>query len=139
MRQNARLAEAIGHFEAMLELNPNDNQGNRDPLLGCYLAAGNLEGARRLLKDYGGAGLAVFAWGRVLERYLSNDPAGAAAALKEARKKNRHVEAFLTGARSLPEEREPYYQPGHESEAILAADFLLPAWRRHPDVVAWLR
>ena len=67
LRQTGRPAEAIGHFEALLELNPNDNQGNRDPLLGCYLAAGNLEGARRLLEDYREAGLAVFAWGRVLD------------------------------------------------------------------------
>jgi tetratricopeptide (TPR) repeat protein len=139
LRQAGRLSEAIGHFEALLELNPNDNQGNRDPLLGCYLAAGNLEGARRLLNEYGQAGLAVFVWGRVLERYLSADLAGAAAALAEARGKNRHVEAFLTGGRSVPAERPSHYQVGQESEAVHAAGFLLPAWRRNPDAVAWLK
>ena len=30
--------DAITHFEALLELNPNDNQGVRDLLLGSYLA-----------------------------------------------------------------------------------------------------
>jgi tetratricopeptide (TPR) repeat protein len=139
LRETGRLSEAIGHFEAMLELNPNDNQGNRDPLLGCYLAAGNLEGARRLLEQYGEGGLAVFAWGRVLERYLADDLEGATAALEAARKQNRHVEAFLTGRRPVPDERPAYYQPGKESEAVRVADFLLPAWERHPAALAWLR
>jgi tetratricopeptide (TPR) repeat protein len=138
-RTTGRLTEAIGHFEALLELNPNDNQGNRDPLLGCYLAAGNLEGAKRLLDEYGAAGLAVFAWGEVLEQFLRGDLEEAAATLAEARQQNRHVEAFLTGARPVPRETEPFYQPGRESEAIRAADFLLPAWQRHPDALAWLK
>jgi tetratricopeptide (TPR) repeat protein len=135
LRQTGRLAEAIGNYEALLDLNPNDNQGNRDPLLGCYLAAGNLEGARRLLQDYAKAGWAVFAWGRVLERHLAGDLVGAASALEEARTKNRHVEAFLTAARPAPQETPAYYQPGQESEAVRAADFLLsdrPGQRGQP-------
>src|SRR5439155_1134639 len=47
-----RVSEAIGHFEALLALNPNDNQGVRDILLGCYLAGDDLDGARRLLRVY---------------------------------------------------------------------------------------
>jgi hypothetical protein len=139
LRLTDRLDEAIGHYEAMLELSRNDNLGNRDPLLGCYLAAGNLEGARRLLKDYAEATLAVFAWGRVLERYLMGDLAGAASALEVARSKNRHVEAFLTAARPVPKEKVSSYQPGQESEALYAADCLLGAWQRHPEAVTWLK
>jgi tetratricopeptide (TPR) repeat protein len=139
LRRSGRLTEAIGHYAALLELNPNDNQGNRDPLLACYLEADDLEGARRLLEEYENAGLAVFAWGRVLERFLSGDLPDAATALKAARKKNRHVEVFLTGARQVPEEMEPYYQPGRESEAVLAADYLLAAWQRYPEAVEWLK
>lgn len=139
LRLAGRLPEAIAHYEAMLELNPNDNPGNRDPLLGCYLAAGNLEGARRLFEKYGASGMAVFTWGRVLERYLSGDLAGAAAALTKARAANAHVEPYLTGARPMPAERPDYYQPGKASEAIRVVDFLLAAWRRHPAALHWLR
>lgn len=54
--------EAIKHYEDMLALNPNDNQGVRDPLLGLYLGTGNLEGARKLLKKYERDSSANFAW-----------------------------------------------------------------------------
>jgi len=37
LRGAGRAEDAICHFEALLELNPNDNQGVRDILLGCYL------------------------------------------------------------------------------------------------------
>jgi len=53
--------DAIRHFENMLALNPNDNQGVRDPLLGLYLATDNLEGARNLLQRYKNDSMANFA------------------------------------------------------------------------------
>lgn len=40
--------EAIKHYEKMLALNPNDNQGVRDPLLGLHLATDNLEKTQEL-------------------------------------------------------------------------------------------
>ena len=88
----------------MLELNPNDNQGVRDPLLGLYLTAGDLKGAGRLLKKYEDDALANFAWGRVLERFLAGDRAGAKAALEIARAANGHVELYMTIRKPLPEE-----------------------------------
>src|SRR5687767_5161137 len=45
LRSAGRLAEAIAEWEAMLKLNPNDNQGVRYPLLTSYLALNRLEGA----------------------------------------------------------------------------------------------
>jgi tetratricopeptide (TPR) repeat protein len=149
MRVRARLADllrsagrwdaAISHYEAMLELNPNDNQGLRDSLLGCYLAIGNLAGARRLFERYGKAGMAVFAWGSVLERYLSGQSAEAAGALKKARMQNRHVEAYLTGQKPLPRTLPAYFSVGQESEGIHAAALLEAAWRNHPQALQWLR
>jgi lipopolysaccharide biosynthesis regulator YciM len=72
-----RTQDAIRHFEALLELNPNDNQGVRDILLGCYLSCDDLTGAQRLFRDYGEDTTAMFAWGRTLERFLSDDLPGA--------------------------------------------------------------
>ena len=74
--------DAIHVYERMLQLNPNDNQGVRDPLLGLYLTAGDLKGAGALLNKYENDALANFAWGRVLERFLSDDHAGAKAAAR---------------------------------------------------------
>jgi tetratricopeptide (TPR) repeat protein len=66
-----RAEEAVHHFEALLELNPNDNQGVHHVLLGCYPSRGNLAGAHRLLHDYQADSTAIFAWGRTLERFLA--------------------------------------------------------------------
>jgi tetratricopeptide (TPR) repeat protein len=139
LQKAGRWSEAIGHFEALLGLNPNDNQGNRDPLLGCYLAAGNLDKARQLMDQYADCAMAVFAWGAVLERFLAGDLPAAASALKKARTANRHVEAYLTGAQRIPQKLPQSYQLGDKNEAIRAADVLLDAWRRHPEAARWLK
>jgi len=57
--------EAAEEFEAMIELNPNDNQGLRDYLLGLYLALSQLDRAASLFRQYEEDSSAVFAWGRV--------------------------------------------------------------------------
>jgi tetratricopeptide (TPR) repeat protein len=130
--------EAIKHYEKMLELNANDNQGVRDPLLGLYLTTDNLEGARKLLKDYAEDSSANFAWGRVLERFLSADLAGAAAKLKTARKENRFVELYLSGQKGLPKQMPGMYSPGSDDEAILVLDNMSLAWAKHKEAVFWL-
>jgi len=96
--------DAIGIYEKMLALNPNDNQGVRDPLLGLYLALGSTDEASKLLEAYKDDSMANFAWGRVLERFLCHDLPGAAVALTIARKQNRFVELFLSGQRNFPQE-----------------------------------
>jgi hypothetical protein len=64
-----RTRKAIGHYQALLELNPDDNQGARYPLLGCYLTHREMTLAEGLLQQYEGDAMATFAWGRVLERF----------------------------------------------------------------------
>ncbi len=138
LRLTGRISEAIRHFEAMLELNPNDNQGVRDDLLGCYLETGNLEGARRLFQEYEDRS-AVFSWGRVLERYLSGNQEAAMLALKQARKDNPYVNGYFTGKKRLPPDLPATYSFGGEDEAVVCAEKLLRAWWRHPHAVQWLK
>ena len=130
--------KAIGHYEAILDLNPNDNQGVRDELLGCYLECADLNGAGRLLKEYENDSMANFAWGRVLERYLSRDLAGARRALAKARKCNGFVELYLSASKKLPGEMPAMYSPGSEEEAVLCMENLMGAWAKHRDALFWL-
>ena len=130
--------DAIGIYKRMLELNPNDNQGVRDPLLGLYLTVGDLKGAGKLLKKYEEDALANFAWGRVLERFLAGDRAGAKAALEIARASNRHVELYLTARKPLPEDPPEMYSPGSEEEAVLLLSNLGDAWAAHKEATFWL-
>jgi tetratricopeptide (TPR) repeat protein len=129
---------AIAIYEKMLALNPNDNQGVRDPLLGLYLALGGTNDAGKLLEAYKDDSMANSAWGRVLERFLSHDLPGAAAALKIARKQNRFVELFLSGQKKLPRQMPGGYSPGSEEEAILCLDNLALAWGNFKSASFWV-
>ena len=130
--------QAIQVYEKMLALNPGDNQGVRDPLLGLYLALGDTVGAAKLLQAYQDDSLANFAWGRVLERFLSHDLPGAAAALKIARKQNRFVELFLSGQKNFPKQMPDSYSPGSEDEALICLDNLALAWANSRPASFWL-
>ena len=130
--------DAVSIYERILELNPNDNQGVRDPLLGLYLAVGELKRAGKLLKKYENDALANFAWGRVLERFLNGDRAGAKAALGIARAANHHVELFMTARKLLPKDPPEMYSPGSEEEAVLVLSNLSGAWAAHKEATFWL-
>jgi tetratricopeptide (TPR) repeat protein len=138
LRADERNPDAIHIYEKILALNPNDNQGVRDPLLGLYLATNNLEATRKLLEDYKDDDMANFAWGRVLERFLSADLPGAAAALKTARKANHFVELYLSGQKELPKSLPDMYSSGSEEEAALFLDNMLLAWTKHEKAIFWL-
>jgi tetratricopeptide (TPR) repeat protein len=138
LRGESRLSEAISHYEALLDLNPNDNQGLRDVLLGCYFLTDNLEGVRRLLEQYAEDGSAIFAYGRVLERFLAGDLEGADEARQQAHEANRHVEGYFTGRKRLPRRPPEWCSPGDENEAVHCATYLADAWRRHHGAVVWL-
>jgi tetratricopeptide (TPR) repeat protein len=130
--------DALRIYERMLELNPNDNQGVRDPLLGLYLAVDDLAGAGRLLRKYKEDSMANFAWGRVLERFLAGDRTAARAALEKARKANRFVVQYMTAKMPIPEELPEMYSPGSEEEAVLCMDAVGFAWAQHKDAIFWL-
>lgn len=133
-----RRSEGMAHFEALLELNPNDNQGVRDILLGCYLAEDNLEGARRLLRDYRNDESALFSWGHVLESFLSGDLEAARRALNGARRRNRFVEGYLSGEMLPPKDLPDEYALGSKEEAIFCLIQLGEAWARHPEAMVWI-
>ena len=135
--QGIRL-DAIRIYERMLELNPNDNQGVRDPLLGLYLETGDLKGAGRLLKKYKEDASANFAWARVLERFLAGTHGEASTALKQARRANRHVEIYLTAQKTLPKHLPEMYSLGSDEEAVLCLSCLSGAWAEHQEAVFWL-
>jgi hypothetical protein len=127
-----RTEETIRRFEALLVLNPNDNQGVRDVLLGCYLSCDNLTGAQRLLHNYPEDAKAIFAWGRTLERFLSG-------ALRKARRENRFVEQYLMFQRPLPTDMPDTYGSGSDEAAIICLAYLSGAWADHPLATSWLR
>ncbi len=138
LRAENRTRRAIGHYEALLELNPNDNQGVRDSLLGAYLQVRDLKGAARLLQQYKNDASAVFAWGRVLERFLADDKPAATRALRAARQKNQFVELYFSAQRPFPKDLPDMYSLGSKEEAEFCVIELAQAWAAHQDAIFWL-
>ncbi|HEY1528290.1 MAG TPA: tetratricopeptide repeat protein [Candidatus Angelobacter sp.] len=133
------IPEAIHHYEEMLRLNPDDNQGLRYSLLGHYLEVNDLDGARRLFQIYGDEPIAMFLWARVLECYLSGDLTATLEALQQARMQNPHVEPFLVGKTKLPKSRPNYYTPGDITEAMTCMDAIGSSWKKHREAIQWLK
>lgn len=133
-----REEEAITHYEALLELNPNDSQGIRDGLLGCYLKRGDDAGASRLYKQYGDDATAFFIWTRVLVEFRCGKLGAAGKALRAAVKHNRHVLAFLTGRKKPPRRQPDSYGFGDENEAIIYMKLFAEAWLATPEALGWV-
>ena len=131
--------EAISHYEALLELNPNDNQGVRDLLLACYVKRGDDSGAARLYEQYSDDGSAFFVWTKVLIEFRAAGPAAALRALHVARKENPHVPKFLCAGKKMPRYLPDMYGWGDESEAVVYMDMFAEAWRANPAALAWLK
>ncbi len=138
LSEAGNLAGATKHYQAMLELNPNDNQGVRYTLLGLLLETEKLSTARKLYRQYEDEYSAVWHWGRVLLDFLEQGPEAAKPALGKARENNRHAEAYLAGWRPMPKKLPPFYQPGDESEAIVCNLEIGAAWRKYPKALSWL-
>lgn len=134
-----RVEEAIEVFEEMLELNPNDNQGVRDWLTGCYLRRKRYTDAAALFERFPEDWLAAPAWARVLLAFATEGEARASELLGEARERNAHVEQYLTGRKRRPRGRPGMYSPGDETEAVYCANMLWEAWKAHPKARAWLK
>lgn len=132
-----RIGESIAVMEEMIDLNPNDNQGIRDTLLGLYLGEGDVLKARILLDKYPEDDLAVFSWGRAIERFLSGDMGVASQALADAIDANPHVVAIMAGIEEMSDDFDGY-SPGDLNEARHCLLALEHVWEKQPDVIPWI-
>jgi len=132
--------EAVEHYQDMLRLNPNDNQGIRYLLIDCLLALGSDEQAARLVKRYKNDGAAAWSWSRALLAFRRNgDGAESRSALSRAIGDNAHVAPLLLGDKKMPRRLPPYIGIGDENEAVAYVHGAAMAWRAAPGALAWLR
>jgi tetratricopeptide (TPR) repeat protein len=152
-----RVQEAIEHFRAMLELNPGDNQGNRDAIICCLLEDGNDDALGEALQHYF---LYTDEFGEKMDlretcwhytnacwkfRRVAHEPGrstreAAAKALRIAFTSNKHVPYFLLRPEALADYGEPHlYAHGDEREAVWYAGFALKSWQQTPGALDWLQ
>jgi tetratricopeptide (TPR) repeat protein len=135
-----RRDEAVQHLQDMLRLNPGDNQGVRYTLAGFLLFLDRDDELARLLEQFSDEASAAWAYTRALLAFRHHgDTPEARGLLKEARKTNRHVPAYLLGEKFPPHEQPDYYSPGTESEALEYIGSFMAGWKSTPGAVAWLR
>ena len=139
LSQAGKKEDAIAEYEALLDLNPQDNQGLRYVLTGLYLETGNLDDMQRLRDEYEDEASTVFAWSAVLESLIAGDIAGAEQALADARETNPHFEIYLLGRKPMPRTMSDYYDSSDEDEAIMCLDAIGKAWKKHHEAMRWLR
>jgi tetratricopeptide (TPR) repeat protein len=149
MRARAGLAEllwdagereaAVDHYRELLRLNPGDNQGIRQILVGRLLETGRDTDAVALLKTYKGDGSAWMVYARALAAFRAEgDSATARKQLAAARKANGHVPAYLLGRKKLPRSTPDFHGFGDDSEAICFMAEGAAAWHGTLGAVEWL-
>lgn len=133
-----RIDEAIGHFQEMLRLNPSDNQGVRNDLIGLLLKTARLEEAAALLKEYKCDGAAVWNYSRALLTFMQKgDTAIARKHLAKAIKDNPYVVDYLLGEEEAPMPPQGY-TIGSQEEAVVCFECLDDAWESASDALKWL-
>jgi tetratricopeptide (TPR) repeat protein len=131
-----RIDEAITHYQELLRLNPNDNQGVRYVLLPKLLAFGRDVDAARLLKEYDEES-ANWAYARALLAFrLSGRSAPANRELRDAIRTNLHVPELLCSEETIPQP--PHYALGSFEEACVAVEELRPAYQATPGSLDWV-
>jgi tetratricopeptide (TPR) repeat protein len=140
LHEAGRLDEAIGHFEELLRLNPNDNQGNRDLLAPCYMEAGRDTDALDLLNRYPEGITASWTYTMALVQFrLHGDTAQPQTHLREALDSNPHVPNFLCGKKRMPRQIPGHYSLGSRDEAVIYVDLFSKSWKQTPEAIAWLK
>ncbi len=134
--QLRRTEEAIDHYQEMLRLNPNDNQGVRYVLMPKLLQRGRDVEAARLLKGSEEQS-ANWAYARALLAFrLSERPTSARRELRVAFRANPHVPECLLEEGPLP--MPPHYSPGSPEEAVICAEEMRPAFAQTEGALEWM-
>lgn len=132
--------EAIDHYNELLRLNPNDNQGIRYLLCACLLESGDGPALETLLEAYAEDSAAYWTYTRALCAFREFGPVDhrAVERLAEARQSNAHVPAYLSGEKSLPVTSPYYISMGGEDEAAEYVRDCGRAWTDTPGAIEWL-
>ncbi len=129
--------DAIRHYQDLLRLNPNDNQGVRHVLINHLLAVRELAAAAALIRDFEDDPTALMRYGAALHVFLSAPGDEADAALASAIKSNPHVPAYLLGHRRLPKNLPEFIGLGDRAEAEIYAAETRGLWNEVEGTLAW--
>ena len=132
--------ESVSHLQAMLRLNPGDNQGIRHPLLARLVELDRDAEAEALLDEYEDEPTAVWLYTRALVAFRSDgDTPIARQMLDQALRANPYVILYLMGTLPMPSPLPNSYAIGEQSEAVDCTVNSGQAWLKTPGALDWLR
>jgi len=131
--------DAVAHYQDMLRLNPNDNQGIRYVLIDALLELGRDDAAGALLRRYRDDGSVGWAWSKALLLFRrKGDCKASRDALSKAAEAHPHVAAYLTGRKKLPRRLPELIAVGSEDEAVDYVAGAAGAWAAAGGALAWV-
>jgi tetratricopeptide (TPR) repeat protein len=133
-----RLEEALGHYQALLRLNPNDNQGVRFVLATRLIEVGQDAAALKLLDEFSDRSASSLYCRAVLEFRKSGNSQAAQRALGRARRANPFVPRCLLEFDEDPLELPDSCSPGSQEEAAICAAEVIDAWTSSAGALEWL-
>lgn len=132
-------AAAIEHAQALLYLNPNDNQGIRYALASWLLEVRDEEALEQLLAQYPDEWSAHWGYTQALLAFRRHGAGRRAdSALKRALQINPYVPLYLLGITALPKQSPAAYGMGDEQEAIVYAAEAAQPWLETPRAAEWV-
>ena len=137
LEQLGKIEESLTHYQDLLWLNPNDNQGVRYLLMPQLLKLGRDAEAARLLQEFKEEDSANWAYARALLAYrLSGKTPAAKRELRQAFRTNRYVPEVLIAKKPLP--LPDRYSHGSPEEAFAYAEELQTAFSGTEGALDWL-
>lgn len=129
--------QALSAWLEMLELNPSDNTGAREPAMLVLAALRDTELFLKLDAQFPDDDMCGTLYNRALMAFVDGDRAKATRLLKAAIKRNPHVPGLLT-AEDEPDRYHGAYTPGSEEEALQFCKFAWVMWQVVPGALDWL-
>ena len=134
-----RRKEAVEHLHAMLELNPNDNQGLRAVLCLWLLDLRRHEELQLLLDKFPEDGMLEMLWARAIWTFCTTGAGHRARRrVREALHRNPRIMGFLLGVTPFPGQMGQYITVGGEDEAANTAMALIPLLNKDEETSEWL-
>jgi tetratricopeptide (TPR) repeat protein len=133
--------EAVTHYDAMLALNPADDQRVRHSYLIALLGAGRTADAVALIDRFPADDSPAWLLAGALALFRCEGNSDAAHhRMDRALDSNRHLAAVLAGTRDVPESADDGAEPlpGSVEEAGQAVLWQLDAWEETPGAIEWM-
>jgi tetratricopeptide (TPR) repeat protein len=132
-------AAAIEHAQALLQLNPGDNQGIRYVLASWLLAVDDAAALEQLLRQYPDEWSAQWGYTQALLAFRRHGAGRRAdASLKRALQINPYVPLYLLEITPFPKALPAAYGMGDEQEAVLYVAEAAQPWVETPGAAEWI-